>query len=156
MAYTRQQILFEYWANEQSLAAVRCASNAVPEALSALSHSVAMSQLWASRAEGHVKTVVPWPTLDAAQIGRELVLLRDRWLLLISGTALNQEIHYTNGKGEPCSNRFEDILSEVLLHSAHHRGQVALALRLRGFEPPLTTDYIPALRSGLLCARDQS
>ena len=153
---TRQQLLFEHWANEQSLAAVERANEAVPEALSALGHSIAMSQLWAARVEGSASTHAPWPTLNVAQMRRELVLLQKRWLTLSFGQALDSEIHYTNGKGEPCSNTFAEVLTEVLLHSAHHRGQVALALRLKGFEPPSTTDYIPALRSGVFCAHDRT
>ena len=75
MAYTQQQILFKYWADEQSLAAVVRAGDAVPEALLALGHSVAMSQLWASRVEGASGTIIPWPKLDASQIGSELIFV---------------------------------------------------------------------------------
>ena len=86
--------------------------------------------MWASRIEGGSSFIVPWPTLDAVQIQGELVLLQDRWLQLVSGIAT---VRYANAKGEACSNRFDDIVLEVLLHGAHHRCQVALALRLKGF-----------------------
>ena len=147
MASAEQHILFEHWANQQSLAAVARADDAAPEALSALAHSAAISQMWASRVEGVPATMEPWPMLSAEQIGSELISLRNRWLKLSSNNAPDKTVRYTNGKGEACTNRFEDVMLEVLLHGAHHRGQAALALRMKGFEPPRTTDYIPALRS---------
>ena len=77
MAYTQQQIRFEHWANEQSLAAVVRAGDAVPEALSALAHSVAMSQLWLQEFERLSNVIfhgLRW--MPSNKI--DLILLRDR------------------------------------------------------------------------------
>ena len=56
---------------------------------------------------------------------------------------------YTNSKGELWENRVLDVLSHVLLHSAYHRGQIALEIRRSG-SAPAYTDYIHAVRQGLL------
>jgi len=40
-----------------------------------------------------------------------------------------------------------DILTHVLLHSAYHRGQIAVDLRAAGLTPAYT-DYIHAVRQG--------
>jgi uncharacterized damage-inducible protein DinB len=147
MASIRQQINFEYWANSQSLAAIIVPHFPVPEALSILAHSVAISNSWAARVEGAPGDFDPWPVLSASELDTELIRLRQRWTMLATDTTPDAEIRYRSTKGENCSNRFDEILQEVFLHGAHHRGQIALTLRLKGFEPPLTTDFIPALRS---------
>jgi DinB family len=46
------------------------------------------------------------------------------------------------------TNSPEEVMVEIICHSAHHRGQVALLLRQNGSEPAVSTDFIPALRTG--------
>ena len=43
----------------------------------------------------------------------------------------------------------KDVLTHVILHSAYHRGQVALAMRAAGMEPAYT-DFIHAVRQGFV------
>ena len=146
MASPQQQINFEYWANAQSLAAI-IAAQSDAEALSLLAHTVAMSNLWAARVEGSPGTVDPWPALTVADLHTELIRLKNRWLRLADRTASGAQVQYQNRAGESCSNLFADVLQEILLHGAHHRGQIAFLLRAKGFEPPRSTDFIPALRT---------
>ena len=61
----------------------------------------------------------------------------------------NRMVEYRNSKGEAWSNRVEDILTHVLMHSAYHRGQIALEMRAAGTEPAYT-DFIHAVRQGFL------
>jgi len=63
--------------------------------------------------------------------------------------SLDDKVEYRNSKGEPWSSRVEDILTHVLLHSAYHRGQIALQMRASGMEPAYT-DFIHAVRQGLV------
>ena len=56
---------------------------------------------------------------------------------------------YRNTRGEEFENAVEEILTQVFLHSAYHRGQIASTLRDAGHEPALT-DFIHALRTGEL------
>lgn len=147
MVSPQRQIKFEHWANVQSLEAIIAAQQAVPEALSLLAHSVAMSNFWAARVEGAPANVDPWPILTASELDAELLRLRDRWLGLAGCTAMDAQIQYRNGAGEDCFNFFDEILQEIFLHGAHHRGQIALVLRSKGCEPPRSTDFIPALRT---------
>ena len=58
-------------------------------------------------------------------------------------------VEYRNSKGEAWSNRVEDILTHVLMHSAYHRGQIALEMRASGAQPAYT-DFIHAVRQGFL------
>ena len=150
MASIRQQINFEHWANGQSLAAIISPCLPVPEVLSILAHAVAISNFWAARVEGVSGTFDPWPTFSPSELGAELLRVRDRWIRLTETNALNTVVCYRSSKGDVVQNTFEEVLQEVLLHSAHHRGQIAIWLRLKGFQPAITTDFIPALRKHVL------
>ncbi len=52
---------------------------------------------------------------------------------------------YKNSKGVLYETSYRDILTQVLMHSAYHRGQVAMAVRKEGGEPAYT-DYIGFVR----------
>ena len=150
MASPQQQIRFEHWANSQSLKAIVAASHDLPEALSLVAHIISISRFWAARVEGMVEKLDPWPTLTASELEAELRRLRDRWLGLSNCTAMDAQVRYESSDGENRSNLFSEVLQEVFLHGAHHRGQIALVLRMKGFEPPRSTDFIPALRTKAL------
>ena len=62
---------------------------------------------------------------------------------------LDRTIEYRNTKGESWSNRIEDVLMHVIMHSAYHRGQIAMEMRGAGAVPAYT-DFIHAVRQGLL------
>jgi uncharacterized damage-inducible protein DinB len=144
MASPQQQIRFEHWANSQSLEAIVAASHDLPEALSLV------VRFWAARVEGTAETFDPWPTLTTPELEAELRRLRDRWLRLSNCTAMDAQVRYESSDGENRSNLFSEVLQEVFLHGAHHRGQIALVLRMKGFEPPRSTDFIPTLRTKAL------
>lgn len=151
MASIRQQINFEHWAEAESLAAIVAARLPVPEALAILAHTIAISNFWAARVEGTSERLDRWPILSPSGLETRLSQVRDRWLELATSNTLNAEVCYQSSKGDICSNRFDEVLQEVFMHGAHHRGQIAMVLRLKGFEPPSSTDFIPALRNhGLL------
>jgi uncharacterized damage-inducible protein DinB len=153
MASPQQQIRFEHWANSQSLEAIIAASHDLPEALSLVAHIVSISRFWAARVEGTAEKLAPWPTLTAPELEAELRRLRNRWLKLSNCTAMDAQVRYESSDGENRSNVFSEVLQEVFLHGAHHRGQIALVLRMKGFEPPRSTDFIPALRTKALQTR---
>ena len=150
MASPQQQIRFEHWANSQSLEAIVAASHDLPEALSLVAHIVSISRFWAARVEGMAEKLDPWPTLTAPELEVELRWLLDRWLRLSNCTAMDAQVRYESSDGENRFNPFSEVLQEVFLHGAHHRGQIALVLRMKGFEPPRSTDFIPALRAKAL------
>jgi uncharacterized damage-inducible protein DinB len=54
-------------------------------------------------------------------------------------------VAYRTSRGEPFTTRLEDILAHVVLHGAHHRGQIALRVREAGGDPA-GTDYITYVR----------
>ena len=150
MASPEQQIRFEHWANSQSLEAIVPASHGLPEALSLVGHIVSISCFWAARVEGTAGNLDPWPTFTAPELETELRRLLERWLRLSHCNAMDAQVRYLSSDRESRSNLFSEVLQEVLLHGAHHRGQIAFVLRMKGFDPPRSTDFIPALRTKTL------
>jgi uncharacterized damage-inducible protein DinB len=78
--------------------------------------------------------------------------MRTQWetyLRALPAGAFDENIEYRNTKGEEWSSRVEDILTHVLMHSAYHRGQIALEMRTAGAEPA-STDFIHAVRQGFM------
>ena len=150
MASSEQQIRFEHWANSQSLEAIVAAAHPLPEALALVAHIVSISGFWAARVEGTAGNLDPWPTFTAPELETELRQLLERWLRLSHCNAMNAQVRYLSNDKESRSNLFSEVLQEVLLHGAHHRGQIALVLRMKGSEPPRSTDFIPALRTAAI------
>ena len=78
-----------------------------------------------------------------------MAVLWRNYLTQLSPAGFDEKIEYRNSKGEAWSSRVEDVLTHVLLHSAYHRGQVALEMRSAGIGPAYT-DFIHAVRQGLV------
>ena len=69
------------------------------------------------------------------------------YLSAIGSGGLRAKVEYRNSKGEAFSSQVEDVLMHVILHSAYHRGQIAMEMRAAGVEPAYT-DFIHAVRQG--------
>lgn len=145
----QRALRYDDWANRQTLDAIK-RSNSPSKAVGLLAHMVAVNQLWLSRASGGTGASSMWPQWTLTKTEAEMESCFSAWVSCTNVDHLNKSggcFHYLNSKGERCSNTFEEVILELLAHSAHHRGQVALLLRQDGFEPPASTDFIPALRA---------
>jgi uncharacterized damage-inducible protein DinB len=123
-----------------------------PRAVAIMAHIIGAERLWLARIEGEPSPLAVWPALDLDGCGRELTALDRPWEHLLAGltdAVMARATTYTNSKGETFSNRVDDMLQHVFLHSAHHRGQIALTVRAAGGTPAYT-DFIHLVRSGLI------
>jgi uncharacterized damage-inducible protein DinB len=66
---------------------------------------------------------------------------------MLDPARLAAKVTYTSTEGETYTNTVADIVSQVVTHGAHHRGQIIAALRAAGHTPPLL-DFIYAVRIG--------
>jgi uncharacterized damage-inducible protein DinB len=155
---TDLQRLFAYddWANREALASLRAASSPPPRAQKFLAHILAAESLWLARLKQETRQVVVWPDLSLVECARQIDELRGAWddyLGALTPATVEESVHYTNTKGERWTNRVEDILLHVVMHSVYHRGQIATEVRAAGFTPAYT-DFIQAVRSGKLTTDD--
>jgi uncharacterized damage-inducible protein DinB len=143
---------YDHWANRECLRAMRTCGALPHSTLGRLAHILSAEKLWLERLRQQKQSMPVWPTstIEECQVlADELALAWRDYVKKLSPEGLDRKIEYRNSKGEPWSSRVEDVLMHVLLHSAYHRGQIALEMRTAG-EIPAYTDFIHAVRQGLL------
>jgi uncharacterized damage-inducible protein DinB len=140
------------WADAQALAAIVTlpeASAERAEATRLYAHLAAAAHVWVARLEGRTPEHPVWPalSLDAARelAARSIAGLREAARRGADGLAT--EVAYRTTAGQPFRSTVDDVLTHVVLHGVHHRGQIALLTR-RGGGTPATTDYIVFARGG--------
>jgi uncharacterized damage-inducible protein DinB len=150
--YLERQFSYDSWANREVVSALQALDNPPAQAIKLLAHVLAAETLWIERLQSQPQSSPVWPdsTLDQcdAQV-RQLQSLWPAYLFPLTEKDLSAEIHYKNTRGENWTSRRADILQHVIIHSAHHRGQIVALIRASGQVPP-TLDFIHAVRQGFL------
>ena len=143
---------YDHWANRECLDALRAADPPPAKVLRLLAHTLSAQKLWLERMQGVHQSVAVWPAstlADCSALADEMESSWKQYLTSLSPADFDNKVDYRNSKGELWSSGVEDILTHVLIHSAHHRGQVALEMRAAGFQPAYI-DFIYGVRQGLV------
>lgn len=155
---------YDRWANCECLRALRSAESTANEAtaripkshsaaiIGRLAHILSAEKLWLERIRKEKQSLPVWPsaTIDECDLLADKIASAWRdYLAKLGPDELDEKVEYRNSKGEAWSSRVEDVLMHVLMHSAYHRGQIALEMRAAGMEPAYT-DFIHAVRQGLV------
>jgi len=151
-SYFRRLFSYDDWANREVLDGLRKIEMPPAKSVKLLAHIVAAERLWLARLKNGHQPLPVWPNFTVHESGNELAELAGRWrdyLDSLGATGLSLEVSYKNSKGEPWTNSVQDILMHVVMHSAYHRGQIALDMRTAGHEP-VYTDFIHGVRQGLV------
>jgi uncharacterized damage-inducible protein DinB len=141
------------WANRRvldALPALEAHAEVYAQALDLMSHVLRSQVLWLQRVAGAVDPAFPFwhrDTLDQCR-QRNATSTADWTTHLASCTSANfeQGIAYTNSRGESFISTLRQIVTHVVNHGTHHRGQVLRLLRQQGQTPP-ALDYIVFARS---------
>ncbi|HYG62029.1 MAG TPA: DinB family protein [Thermoanaerobaculia bacterium] len=151
----RRLFAYDAWANRETLASLRSASSrsAPPEqALRWMAHIAATEGLWLSRILADGERVVVWPELTLGECEERTAAMARRWTVYLDGITsgeLPRAVTYVNSQGEPWTSTVADILTHTVMHSVHHRAQIAAELRRHGHTPAYT-DFIHAVRRGFV------
>jgi len=137
--------LYQYnvWCNQRVLSAIKRQSVADEKILSVLGHIVAAQYLWLHR----IKALPPadvklWGNYSLHELDEMAAHIGKEWVDFIQSTDdFNRELVYKNYTNDPYINNVEQIMIHLVNHSSYHRGQIAMLLRQKGFEP-VNTDYI--------------
>jgi uncharacterized damage-inducible protein DinB len=151
-SYLQRQFEYEFWANREEVRILSALENPPAPALRLLAHIVAAQWLWLDRLQRNPQRIAVWPELPLSEYDAQLRQLEQMWRSYLGGLSeedLTKSCSYTNSKGEAWESNVIDILAHVLLHSAHHRGQIATELRRSGYIP-VPVDYIHAVRQGFI------
>jgi uncharacterized damage-inducible protein DinB len=152
IGYLRRLFSYDHWANREVLTALEGTGDPLPQVLRLLAHILSAERLWLQRLQHQPQTLPVWPDFTLAQCRREMENLHGLWngyLSTLGEADLPATIAYKNSKGESWTSRKEEVLQHVVIHSAHHRGQIVALLRVSGHTPPYI-DFIHAVRQGLV------
>ncbi|MGH9458542.1 MAG: DinB family protein [Thermoanaerobaculia bacterium] len=148
--HLERMLRFDEWANGEIARALAASATPPEGSLRLLGHIVGAEWLWLRRLGFDGAEMAVWPDLPLSRIPGELEALSPAWktaLPTLDAAGLERTITYVNSKGQPWSSRVDDVLTHVVTHGAHHRGQIVAAFRRAGLEPPYV-DYIEATRRG--------
>lgn len=143
---------YDHWANRECLRAMQECKTVPATTLGRLAHILSAERLWLERLRQQKQTLPVWPssTIEECEVlADEMGIAWRDFLTKLGRGELERTIEYHNTKGELWSNRIEDVLMHVIMHSAYHRGQIAVEMRGAGMVPA-STDYIHAVRLGLV------
>ncbi|MFZ3266768.1 MAG: DinB family protein [Terriglobales bacterium] len=143
---------YDSWANRECLRALRAGDGATRDIVKRIAHVLSAEKLWLERIQREPQSLPVWPNSTIEECEAMADAMASQWRKYLNELppgGLDENIEYRNSKGEPWSSRVEDVLTHVLMHSAYHRGQIALDMRAVGIEPAYT-DFIHAVRQGLV------
>ena len=137
--------LYQYnaWSNARVLKCLLQQNVNDEKILTLMGHIVAAQFLWLHRVKGLPPPDVKlWGSYSLEQLKSMAMEAGKNWLNFVeTETNFNRELTYTNYVGEPYTNNVEMIMIHLVNHSSYHRGQIAMLLRQKGFEP-INTDFI--------------
>jgi uncharacterized damage-inducible protein DinB len=142
---------YDHWANQECLKALRAGEPATG-VIKRMAHILSAEKLWRERIQRVPQSMPVWPALSLKECDALADEIAEAWRAYFAHPApegLFEVIDYKNSRGEAWQSRVEDVLMHVILHSAYHRGQIAMEMRASGMEPAYT-DFIHAMRQGLV------
>lgn len=148
----RRELCYDDWANREVLRHLQRESSPPASCVGWFGHVLGAQSEWLARLQDRKSELAVWPRLTLDELEPSLARLRREWssfLERLGPNDLGRSIAYTNSKGERWESRVEDVLTHVLMHSAYHRGQIALEMRAAGLQPAYT-DFIHGVRQGLV------
>ena len=140
---------YNHWANQRVLSAMtpltddmftRNMGNSFVSLRDTLAHILGAEWIWLERWRGRspkaLLSASDFPTLQALQRSWAAVRLdQNQYIQTLVPDRLNDDVSYTNTRGERYSYALWRQMLHVLNHSSYHRGQVTTLLRQMGAEP---------------------
>lgn len=143
--YFIESFRYNFWANQRVLTCIDKENVRDKKVLTLFSHIISAEMIWNLRIKG--LPVTPFPLWETYKIEELKTMTEDSftaWVELIKNnrsTTFQEIIFYKNSSGKKFENTISQIISQVITHSAHHRGQINLKIRELGIEPA-KVDYI--------------
>lgn len=141
----RQLFEYDYWANQESLRSIGSTAASAERVLKIAGHIIGAQRVWLGRLEAPgAATPAPWPLMSLEEANASVSEMHQRWkvfLAQLTPERLEEYLVHRNSKGAEFCVPVRDVLTQLVMHSAYHRGQIAAAIREAGGQPA-ATDYI--------------
>jgi len=152
LGYLQRLFSYDDWANRETMSTLSNLQSPPVRSIRLLAHIVSAERLWLERLRRDKQTQPVWPEFSLKECREEIAELHRLWgnyLESLGEDGLASSVSYKNTKGDTFSSQTQDILMHIILHSAYHRGQIAIDMRVAGFTPAYT-DFIHATRQGIV------
>ncbi len=134
---------YNAWANRRVIGCMEQQMVTDEKILSVFGHLMAANFIWLNRIMDLPKSPYKlWGNYDLAEL-RMMVEESDKsWMRFIhEHENFDRIMKYHNYVGDYFENNVQQIMIHLVNHGTYHRGQVAILLRQKGFEP-VNTDFI--------------
>jgi uncharacterized damage-inducible protein DinB len=121
----------------------------LPKVNTLFSHLLSAQHIWATRILSFPSQMEVWQNHQKESF---IAISNSNFQLVkqvLATVPLEQEIHYSNSKGDKFTSTAKDILLHFCNHSTYHRAQIATLLKNAGAVPPIT-DYMILKRTNQL------
>ena len=137
--------LFQYntWANRRVVGCLERQGVDDEKILRIFGHLACAQIIWYNRFKDLPKSPLQlWGNYSLAELKSITEEASRSWLGFIDEeTRFDRVLKYTNYVGEYYETNMSDLMTHLVNHCTYHRGQVALLLREKGFEP-VNTDFV--------------
>jgi uncharacterized damage-inducible protein DinB len=137
--------LYQYndWANRRVIECLENQDVRDEKILRIFGHLVCAQLIWFNRFKGLPKSPLKlwgdYPLAELKSIAKEAARC---WLEFIDEEdSFDRVLKYNNYVGDYYETNIRDLMAHLVNHCTYHRGQVAVLLREKGFEP-VNTDFV--------------
>lgn len=134
---------YNAWANRRVIGCLERQAITDEKILSVMGHLVSANFIWLNRIKDLPKSKYElWGKYDVPALKRMVEEADEQWMNFISEHEnFDRVLKYRNYAGDYFENNVQQIMIHLVNHGSYHRGQVAMLLRQKGFEP-INTDFI--------------
>lgn len=150
IAHFKTQFDYDSHTNLAMLDTMITAGMDTGKAAGLMAHMLAAQQIWLLRCKNHpIATGPQWPDWTAEEMIDITGKNHQDWidyLDTLQDDDLDKTITYKNLHGDTFTSVIRDVLTHVINHGTHHRGQTGYQLKFNGVAQLPVTDYIFYIR----------
>ena len=147
-SYFIQLFRYDKWANTHLLEVFDQKPAVNPRISELLSHIVSVQRIWLDRCQGHKEASQRFQPRTKEEMWKDMQQYHEDWIGYIQSLQpvdFNNLISYTNFQGNHFTDNLTDIITQVINHGTHHRGNIVVLMIEEGYAPP-NLDYISFVR----------
>jgi uncharacterized damage-inducible protein DinB len=158
IARAKKLLKYDAWANLEMIRSLSSVAATVLEKAQhesprpipkLIAHVIGAEWNWLARTRGERPPMAIWPEIAPENLDCAMADVQAAWRAYLDSQSdgeMSRIVTYANSKGEEYRNTVFDIVTQVVVHAEHHRGQIAQMVRALGGQPALT-DYIQYART---------
>jgi len=147
-AYFKQLFEYDRWASRALLEKFEHQFPQNERIYELLSHLTSAQRIWLDRCLNVPQGAILWDNRLPDEMRDDVENYHMAWVDLINQLPeadFDNNITYTNSRGETFTNRLCNIITHVINHGTHHRGEMMILMKEEGFVLP-NIDYITYVR----------